>query len=78
MRYTYKQLESDLQALNTKLERAGHEFRLIPGRRNNYTAVDLATPEQAARHCVQRTLIAGGTPRTCIDAAYVYVVNQIP
>lgn len=70
-RYTSKSLEYDLVAINAKLAERGHKYRLIIGGRYGYTAIDLATVEQAASFCIQSTLICG-TPRECLAAAHAY------
>ena len=74
-RYTCKQLEKDLIALNEKLARANHEYRFVIGARYGYTAIDLATPEQEKRHCVARTLDCG-TPKGCLNACYAYIAQN--
>lgn len=75
-RYTYKNLQSDIEVLNAKLAEKGHNMRFVVGSRNGYTAVDLATIEQLARHCCQRMLV-GGTPRECLNACHEYVVHNL-
>lgn len=75
-RYTGKSLEADLVKLNAKLAEAKHDLQFVVGYRYNYTAVDLATSEQAARHCTQRTLECG-TPRECLNACNAYIVANI-
>lgn len=75
-RYTGKSLEADLVKFNAQLEAANHELRFVIGYRYNYTAVDLATPEQAARYCTQRTLQCG-TPRECLAACYEYIARNL-
>ena len=76
MKYTHKALCADLLALNAKLVKAGHDLRFVEGRRYGYSAVDLATEDQANRHCCQRMLF-GGTPRECLAAAQAYVLQNI-
>ena len=76
MKYTHKSLCADLLALNAKLEKAGHELRLVGGHRYGYSAVDLATEKQAKRHCIHRVL-CHGTPRECLAEAQTYVLQQI-
>lgn len=76
MKYTHKSLCADLLALNAKLEKAGHNLRLIDGRRYGYSAVDLATEKQAKRHCIHRVL-CHGTPRECLAKVQAYVLQQI-
>jgi hypothetical protein len=71
-RYTHKALEADIIPLNEKLARWGHELRFVVERRNGYVAIDLATPEQMARHCCQRMLI-GGTARECLTECEAYL-----
>jgi len=75
-RYTHKALESDVEILNAKLAEKGHEMRLMVGARNGYSAIDLATVEQLARHCCQRMLEAG-TPRECLSACHEYMVHSL-
>ena len=75
-RYTGKSLEADIAAINETLAKLNAEYRLEVGYRYNYTAVDLATPEQLARHCCQRNLETG-TPRQCLAAANAYLVSCI-
>ena len=75
-RYTHKSLCADIVALNARLEKAGHDLRLIDGRRYGYSAIDLATKEQADRHCCQR-MLCGGTPRECLAEAQSYVLQNI-
>lgn len=72
-RYTAKQLEKDIEQLNTKLAEKNHEYRFMVGYRYNYTAIDLATTEQMARGCCSRMLV-GGTPRQCLSECYAYIV----
>lgn len=48
-RYTSKQLEKDVESLNQTLAEKNHGFRFMVGYRYNYTAIDLATPEEMAR-----------------------------
>lgn len=73
-RYTDKALERDLIGFNSTLENIGHDMRLIIGGHNGYTAVDLATVEQAKRHCIQRNLECG-TPRECLNACNAYMAS---
>lgn len=75
-RYTHKRLEEDVAALNKQLEAMNAQMRLDVGSRYNYSAIDLATPEQLARHCCQRMLV-GGTPKECIAEARSYVLSQM-
>lgn len=75
-RYTGKCLEKDLEKFNAQLAAANHDLRFVIGYRYNYTAVDLATPDQAARHCTQRTLQCG-TPRECLAACYEYIAKNL-
>ncbi len=75
-RYTGKCLEKDLERFNAQLEAVGHDLRFVIGYRYNYTAVDLATPEQAAKYCTQRTLQCG-TPRECLNACHAYMANVL-
>lgn len=76
-RYTGKNLESDVASINQKLETLGAPLRLVVGYRYNYTAIDLATPEQLARHCCQRNLECG-SPRECLAAANAFLADCIP
>lgn len=73
-RYTGKSLEADIAAINARLEERKHAYRFDVGYRYNYTAIDLATPEQLARHCCQRNL-ATGTPRECLNAVHTYLAG---
>ncbi len=75
-RYTHKCLEADAAELNKQLEAMGAALRFDIGSRYNYSAVDLATPEQLAVHSCQRNLECG-TPRECLAACYRYVVSQL-
>lgn len=75
-RYTYNNLKSDIEVLNAKLAEKGHDMRFVVGGRNGYTAIDLATVEQLARHCRERMLI-GGTPRECLAACHEYMVYSL-
>lgn len=75
-RYTHKSLAADLEILNAKLAEKGHEYRFMIGARYNYSAVDLATPEQLARHCCQRNL-ALGTPRECLAECHAYMARNL-
>lgn len=75
-RYTHKSLEVDAEKLNEQLAAIGAEMRFSVGHRYGYSAIDLATPEQLARHCCHRMLI-GGTPRECLAACNAYVVSQL-
>jgi hypothetical protein len=63
-RYTGKSLEKDVEQFNKQLAERGDKYRFVTGYRYNYTAIDLATPEQLAQHCISRTLDCG-TPREC-------------
>ena len=76
MQYTHKSLCADLLALNAKLEKAGHALRLVDGHRYGYSAVDLATEDQAKSHCTHR-MLCHGTPRECLAEAQAYVLEQI-
>lgn len=75
-RYTGKSLEADVVRFNQQLEARGDAFRFSVGYRYNYTAIDLATPEQLKRHCCHRMLI-GGTPRECLNACYQYIAEGV-
>jgi hypothetical protein len=75
-RYTSKSLEKDVAELNQKLATRNHEYRFVVGGRYGYTAIDLATPEQAAQHCCQRMLI-GGTPRECLNECHAYIAAHL-
>ena len=75
-RYTHKALESDVEILNAKLAEKGHNMRFMVGARYGYSAIDLATVEQLARHCCQRTLDTG-TPRECLNACHEYMVHAM-
>ncbi|KKK48640.1 hypothetical protein LCGC14_3143100 [marine sediment metagenome] len=76
MRYTGKRLEEDVDDLNAKLEKMDDEYRFVVGYRYNYTAIDLATPEQVERHCCHSTLICG-TPRECLAECHAYMVRSL-
>ncbi len=76
MKYTHKSLCADLLALNAKLEKAGHALRLVGGHRYGYSAVDLATEDEAKSHCCQR-MLCGGTPRECLAKAQAYVLQEV-
>lgn len=71
-RYTGKSLEADLIGMNETLARVGDPYRFVIGYRYNYTAIDLATPENAARHCTNRNLQCG-TPRECLASCQAYL-----
>jgi len=73
-RYTGKKLEKDVASFNETLATRGDALRFVVDYRYNYTAVDLATPEQLARYCTQRTL-ATGTPRECLQECYRYLAQ---
>ena len=75
-RYTGKSLEADCVRFNEQLAERGDAYRFDVGYRYNYTAVDLATPEQLARHCCQRNLETG-TPRECLAACYRYLAEGV-
>lgn len=75
-RYTHKSLAADVELLNAKLAEKGHEMRFMIGGRYNYSAIDLATVEQLARHCCQRNLDTG-TPRECLNACHEYMVHAM-
>ena len=75
-RIYFSTMEAQLPALNARLEKAGHELRLVAGARYGYSAIDLATPEQVAAFCCQRTLCTG-TPRECLAEAQAYVLQNI-
>lgn len=74
-RITYKALEADCTQLNAQMKDAGINWLLIPGQRNGYTAVDIATPEQRETGAVQRNLECG-SPRECLAAAHQFVNQQ--
>jgi hypothetical protein len=71
-RYTFKSLQADIQALNKKLEDRNDPHRFVIDSRNNYTAIDLARPNQLAGHTVVRNLECG-TPRQCLNACHEYM-----
>ena len=71
-RYTYKQMCLDCEEWNKKLAEYGRKYRFVPGHRYNYSAIDLATPEQLKAHIRQRNLETG-TPRECREAALEYI-----
>lgn len=73
-RYTAARLETDLVDMNETLAKMGDPYRFLIGGRYGHTAVDLATPEQLARHCCQRNLELG-TPRECLAACAAYVAQ---
>jgi hypothetical protein len=75
-RYSYKNLKADVEILNAKLAEKGHNMRFIIGGRNGYTAIDLATIEQLARHACERMLV-GGSPRECLAACHEYIVHNV-
>jgi hypothetical protein len=73
--YTFRQLVSDIAEINANLDRHGSTtYRFTAQHRNGYTAIDLATPEQLARHCCHRNL-AIGTPRECLAACGKYLLT---
>ncbi len=73
-RYTYKSLDADLTELNKSLDKLGAEFRPQIGSAYNRTHINLATPEQMARHCCHRQLYSG-TPRECLAKAEAYALQ---
>jgi hypothetical protein len=75
-RYTGKSLEKDVEQFNKQLAERSDRFRFAVGYRYNYTAIDLATPEQLARHCCHRNLETG-TPRECLNACYKYLAEGV-
>jgi hypothetical protein len=75
-RYSYNNLKADAEILNAKLAEKGHDMRFMVGARYGYSAIDLATVEQFARHCCQRTLQTG-TPRECLAACHEYMVHNM-
>jgi hypothetical protein len=75
-RYTHKRLEADVARLNETLAARSDKYRFDVGSRYNYSAIDLATPEQLARHCCSRMLV-GGTPRECLNACYQYIAEGV-
>lgn len=75
-RYTGKSLEADVVRFNEQLEARGDAYRFAVEYRNNYTAIDLATPEQLARYCCARNLECG-TPRECLNACYKYIAEGV-
>lgn len=75
-RYTYKNLTADVEILNAKLAEKGHNMRFMVGARYGYSAIDLATVEQFARHCCQRNL-ALGTPRECLAECHAYMIRNL-
>lgn len=75
-RYSHKNLESDLPELNAKLAKLGHQYQFVAGARNGYSAIDLATAEQAKTYCCQRMLI-GGTPRECLSECHQYIAALV-
>ena len=75
-RYTHKDLDSALPALNEKLAKLGHEYRFDLGARYGYSAIDLATPEQLKAHTCYR-MLHGGTPRECLAACNQYIAALV-
>jgi hypothetical protein len=75
-RYTGKSLEADVASFNEQLAARGDAYRFLVSYRYNYTAVDLATPAQLARHICQRNLETG-TPRECLNACYRYLAEGV-
>ena len=75
-RYTGKSLEADVKGFNEQLAARGDAYRFDVGYRYNYTAIDLATPKQLARHCCARNLQTG-TPRECLNACYKYLAEGV-
>lgn len=75
-RYTHKALTADVETLNAKLAEKSHDMRFMVGARYGYSAIDLATVEQLARHCCQR-MLEGGTPRECLAACHKYMANNL-
>jgi len=75
-RYTYNNLTTDVEILNAKLAEKGHNMRFMVGARYGYSAIDLATVEQLARHCCERNLDTG-TPRECLNACHEYMVHAM-
>ena len=75
-RYTVSLLRDVVESLNAKLAERKHAYRLVIGGRYGRTAIDLATPEQIARHCCQE-MLACGSPRECADACFRYVATHV-
>lgn len=83
-RYTNKALTEDCAELNEKLvklyELNGTEpsrrYFFVVGARYGWSAIDLATDEDRARHCCARTLTSG-KPRDCLAAAQDYVLGNV-
>jgi hypothetical protein len=75
-RYTGKLLEADVARFNQQLAERGDAYRFEVGYRYNYTAIDLATPEQLASHCCTRNLEVG-SPRDCLNACYRYIAEGV-
>lgn len=75
-RYTESMLRADLGRLNATLAKHNHQFRLDWGHSYNRNTVDLATPEQVAKHCCHTRLTAG-TARECLAASNAYVLREI-
>ncbi len=71
VRYTKEGLKTDIVAVNRTLEKTKHKYRLVYEGRNNYCAVDLATPEQLAKGGITGNL-ATGTARECSIACLAY------
>lgn len=42
-----------------------------------HTAIDLATPDQLARHCTEHSALVTGTPRECWDWAKGYFYGLV-
>lgn len=86
-RYTHNNLQADIMEINFKLMRVYNNNRdmypnqaqdlyLVVGQRNGYTALDCATKDEIARHCVYSNLTAG-TPRECYNRALEFIVGQL-
>lgn len=80
-RYTRQNLEHDVAELNIELTKAYEKkephsrLYFIVGCRNGYTAIDLATKSDLARHVIYTNLKCG-TPRECRAAAGRFLSDQ--
>lgn len=75
-RYTYKNMEAEIAYLNDQMKAYDIQWVLVPGARYGYTAIDLATPEQAEQYCIHSTLRTG-TPRECIAEAHRFFAHSL-
>jgi hypothetical protein len=75
MRYTRKQLKTDIEQVNTFLSDKNIDIVVIIESRTTHINIDIATNEQAKRYTTIGQ-IASGTPSQCITKVYAWLGRQ--